>query len=269
LTVKITGTTRLHVIFGDPLHKARSPETFNAIFEERGVDAVLVPGEVDCVGFEEAVRGFQRLRNCDGIIITMPHKQAMCAFVDELLENGRLVGAINAARRLPGGRWQGDMFDGRGYVAALRNRGIDPKAKRVHLIGAGGVARAMAVALAQAGAASISLRDIDVRRARHLADTVNAAFPAVRATAVEEDEYDRDIIANATPLGMRENDELPCDPSRIAPSTVVTDVIPKPDITPFLAAARKRGCQVVTGRDMVEGQAGLMADFLDLKRVHR
>lgn len=262
--MKITGTTRLYVIFGDPLHKARSPETFNALFAARGVDAVMVPGEVDAAGFVAAVRGFQHLRNCDGIIITMPHKQAMCALVDELGDNGRLVGAINAARRLPDGRWRGDMFDGLGYVAALRGKGIDPRGKRVHLIGAGGVARAMAMALAQAGATHISLRDIDPVRADTLAADLRAAFPALRAEALARDDYDRDILANAAPLGMREGDPLPCDPAPISPRTVVTDVIPKPDITPFLAAAQERGCSVVTGRDMVEGQAGLIAHFLGL-----
>jgi shikimate dehydrogenase len=219
---------------------------------------------VDAAGFADAVRGFQRLRNCDGIIVTMPHKQAMCALVDELAENGRLAGAINAARRMPDGRWIGDMFDGRGYVAALRRRGVDPRGKRVHVIGAGGVARAMAMALAQAGVAAVTLRDVDARRAQSLADAVSAAFPSVQARALSEDDYDRDIIANATPLGMKEGDALPCDPARIAPSTLVTDVIPKPDITPFLAAAQRRGCQVMTGREMVEGQAGLIAEFLQL-----
>ena len=267
--MQITGTTRLYVIFGDPLHKARSPETFNALFAERGIDAVLVPGEVDAAGFAQAVTGFQRLRNCDGIVITMPHKQAMCALVDELQDNGRLVGAINVARRMPDGRWVGDMFDGRGYVAALRSHGIDPRGKRVHLIGAGGVARAMAMALAQAGVAAVSLRDVDAARAQSLADALSAAFPSVQAQAVQADAYDRDIIANATPLGMKEGDALPCDPAEIASSTVVTDVIPKPDITPFLAAARARGCRVVTGRDMVEGQAGLIAEFFGLKQPHR
>ena len=267
--MKITGTTRLYVIFGDPLHKARSPETFNAIFAERGIDAVLVPAEVDAAGFTEAVRGFQRVRNCDGIVITMPHKQAMCALVDELQDNGRLAGAINVARRMPDGRWVGDMFDGRGYVAALRAHGVEPRGKRVHLIGAGGVARAMAMALAQAGAAEITLRDVDAARARSLADALTVTFPKLFARAVQTDDYDRDVIANATPLGMKEGDALPCDPDRIAPSTVVTDVIPKPDITPFLAAARARGCKVVTGRDMVEGQAGLIAEFLGLAPAHR
>jgi shikimate dehydrogenase len=225
---------------------------------------VLVPAEVDAAGFDAAVAGFKSLRNCGGLIITMPHKHAMCAHVDELRDNGRLVGAINVARRLEDGRWVGDMFDGLGYVGGLRNRGIDPRAKRVHLIGAGGVARAMGMALAQAGIARLTLRDLDASRALDLARAVAAAFPGVETEAVTEDRYDVDILANATPLGLRDGDPLPCDPSRIAPRTVVTDVIPKPDITPLLAAAQARDCVVVTGREMVEGQAGLVAAFLGL-----
>jgi shikimate dehydrogenase len=262
--VTISGTTRLYAILGDPLARARTPERFNAIFAERGIDAVMVPAEVDAAGFDAAVAGFKNLRNCDGLIITMPHKHAMCAHVDELHDNGRLVGAINVARRLPDGRWIGDMFDGRGYLGGLKNRGIDPRGKRVHLIGAGGVARAMGMALAQAGVASLTLRDIDASRARELAESIHAAFPKVAADAVAEDRYDVDILANATPLGLRDGDPLPCDPARIAPRTIVTDVIPKPDITPLLAAAQARGCTVVTGREMVEGQAGLIAAFLGL-----
>ena len=258
----ITGITRLYAILGDPLHKARTPERFNALFAERGIDAVMVPAEVDAAGFDAAVAGFKRLRNCDGLIITMPHKHAMCRHVDELRENGKLVGAINAARRMPDGRWVGDMFDGRGYVGALRAHGIELEGKRVHMIGAGGVARAMAFALAQAGVAAISVRDLHRSRAVDLTHALTAAFPRVQGEALDADRYACDILANATPLGMRDGDPLPCDPERIAPATVVTDVIPKPEITPFLAAAKARGCVISTGRDMVEAQAELVAAFL-------
>ena len=261
----ITGTTRLYAILGDPLARVRSPERFNTLFAERGIDAVLVPAEVDAAGFDAAVAGFKRLRNCDGLIITMPHKHAMCKHVDELGDDGRLVGAINVARRTQDGRWVGDMFDGRGYVAALKHHGVAPAGKRVHLIGAGGVARAMAMAMAKEGILSLTLRDLDARRALDLARAVIGSFPKVKAEAVNEDRYDVDILANATPLGLRDGDPLPCDPSRIAARTVVTDVIPKPAITPLLTAAQARGCTVVTGADMVEGQAGLVADFLGLR----
>jgi len=261
----ITGTTRLYAILGDPLARVRSPERFNSLFAERDIDAVLVPAEVDAAGFDAAATGFKSLRNCDGLIITMPHKHAMCKHVDELRDNGRLVGAINVARRMDDGRWVGDMFDGLGYVAALKRHRVDLAGKRVHLIGAGGVARAMAMALAKEGVLSMTLRDLDARRALDLARAVTAAFPKFKAEAVNEDRYDVDILANATPLGLRDGDPLPCDPSRIAARTVVSDVIPKPAITPLLSAAQARGCTVVTGADMVEGQAGLVADFLGLR----
>jgi shikimate dehydrogenase len=86
----------------------------------------------------------------------------------------------------------------------------------------------------------------------------------VSARAVQQDAYACDIIANATPLGMQASDPMPCDPTAISPRTVVSDVIPKPEMTPFLIAARERGCQVVTGREMVEAQAALGAEFLGL-----
>ncbi len=260
----ITGTTRLFAILGDPLYKARTPERFNALFAERQIDAVMLPAEVDAAGFDAAVEGFKRLRNCDGLIITMPHKQAMCRHVDALEANGKLVGAINAARRMPDGRWVGDMFDGRGYVGALHAHGIELMSKSVHMIGAGGVARAMAFALAQAGVGQLTVRDLDRQRALDLTQALETQFPRLRCQALETDRYDCDILANATPLGLHDGDPLPCDVQRIERNTVVTDVIPKPEITPLLAAARGRGCAISTGRDMVEAQAELVAAFLGL-----
>jgi shikimate dehydrogenase len=258
----ITGTTRLYAILGDPLSKARTPEGMNALFAEHGIDAVMVPAEVDSAGFADAVAGFKRLRNCDGLVLTMPHKQAMCAYVDELRENGRRVGAINAARRMPDGRWVGDMFDGLGYVGALGRHGLDPAGKRVHMIGAGGVARAMAMALAQAGIAALTLRDQAADRATDLARAVSAAFPRVEARAVQGDAQRCDILVNATPLGMREGDSLPCDPAAVPSADIVSDVITKPEITPFLAAAQARGCKITSGKDMFEAQIRLLTAFL-------
>jgi shikimate dehydrogenase len=265
----ITGKSRLYAILGDPLANARSPEGINALFEERGLDGVLVPAEVDAAGFDAAVRGFKSLKNCYGLVLTMPHKQAVLPHVDVLRDNGRLIGAVNAIRRLEDGRWEGDMFDGLGYVGGLRARGIDPSGKHVHMMGAGGVARAMVLALANAGAASVTLRDIDGGKAQELARTAVSAFPNVDVRALVEDQFECDILANATPLGMRPDDPPACDPSRIDHRTIVTDVIPKPEMTPLLTAARARGCTIVTGREMFQAQVGMVAEFLGAKPRHR
>lgn len=258
----ITGTTRIFAILGDPLGKARTPEGMNAVFTEYGIDAVMVPAEVGPAGFATAVAGFKQLRNCDGLVLTMPHKQAMCAHVDELRDNGRRVGVINAARRLPDGRWVGDMFDGLGYVGALHRRGVDPAGKRVHMIGAGGVARAMAMALAEAGVAALTLRDLAAERAADLAAALRDAFPRLEVEVVDGDRQRCDILLNATPLGMREDDPLPCDPAATPSATVVSDVITKPEITPFLAAACSRGCTITSGKDMFEAQIRMVTAFL-------
>ncbi|MBM3526145.1 MAG: hypothetical protein FJX57_24605, partial [Alphaproteobacteria bacterium] len=134
----VTGTTRLFCILGDPVAAVRSPQFFNALFAERGIDAVFVAMHVQPAGLAHAIAGLRTVDNLDGIGITMPHKQPALALVDEVLPTGRRVGAINAIRRLPGGKLIGDMFDGKGCLLGMLWNGVDPARQRVLLIGAGG-----------------------------------------------------------------------------------------------------------------------------------
>ncbi len=257
----ITGATRLYVILGDPIAKVRSPETFNAAFDRHGIDAVMLPFETAPAGLAAAVAGLKGARNLDGLVFTMPHKAAAVALVDEVSEGGRLVGGINAARREPSGRWRGDMFDGAGFVGGMRRQGHDPRGRRAALIGAGGAGRAIAFALAAAGVAGLSVHDLDPAKAvQHAADLLRAhpALPA-RAGAPRPGEFD--LLVNATPAGMQAGDPLPWPVDELRPGAIVGDDTTKPELTPFLAAARERGCAVLTGRDMVEGQLAALFRF--------
>jgi shikimate dehydrogenase len=254
----ISGATRLYVLLGDPLDKARSPEYYNALFDVRGIDAVLVPMEVAPAGFDALVRALKTLRNLDGLIVTMPHKQAVLAHLDRLGEAARRVGAANVVRREADGGWFGDMYDGPGFVGGLRARGIEPAGRRTYMLGCGGVARAIALALAEAGVARLQLHDLDAKRAAALVEALRAQYPRLAcaaAGAAEPAEFD--LVINATPLGMRPGDAMPFDVSRLTPATAVADVTTKPEITPLLAAARERGCPFATGRDMFEAQTAL------------
>jgi shikimate dehydrogenase len=255
----ITGKTRVYALLGDPLAKARTPEYFNGLFAARGIDAMMVPLEVPAAALQPVFDGLRTARNLDGLIVTMPHKVGICALVDELLPNGRNVGAINAARRTPDGRWLGDMFDGRGYTGALEKRGIDPKGKRVHMIGAGGVARAMAFALVDRGIAGLSVTDVNKAQAETFLKDLQkrAGFKS----EITDDAADADIVINATPLGMKEGDPHPYDVAKVKKGALVSDVTTKPEITPFLAAAQARGHAVTTGKDMFDAQVELLARF--------
>lgn len=257
----IRGTTRLYAILGDPIGKVRSPEHFNALMASRGVDAVLVPAEVAPADLAATVEGLKRVRNLAGFILTMPHKAPMTRLVDTVLESGRRVGAVNVVRREADGRWVGDMFDGKGFIAGMRRAGQEPAGRRVLQLGAGAVGCAIAFALAEAGVAALAIHDVAPGRAEALVGRLAAAYPRLELRAGLIDPATCGLLLNATPVGMQETDPLPIDVSALPPQTVVADVITKPEMTPFLTAARDCGCAVLTGRDMFEGQGELIATF--------
>jgi shikimate dehydrogenase len=257
----ISGATRLYVILGDPIAKVRSPEAFNRGFERHGIDAVLLPLECAPEDLAATVDGLKRARNLDGLIFTMPHKAAALALVDEASETARRVGAINIARRDVAGRWRGDMFDGRGFVRGLERKGLAARGRRAALLGAGGAGRAIAFALAEAGVASLSVHDLDAAKSGALAADLERAHPALEVRAGQARAGEFDLLVNATPTGMKPDDPLPWPVDRLGPEAIVGDVTTKPEVTPFLAAARARGCATVGGRDMVEGQLGELFRF--------
>ena len=259
----ITGAARVFAILGDPVHVVRSPAMWNAEFARLGLDAVFVPLEVPAADFAAAWAGLSRIRNLDGVVLTMPHKQAVVPWLAALGPMARLTGVANTLRRPPGG-WEGDMFDGEGFVAGLRAAGHDPAGLRVLQLGCGGAGRAIAFALARAGAAALDLSDAAPGRAGALAAEVAVAFPACEARVALPDPAGHALLVNATPLGLRPGDPLPFDPGRLSALQVVADVIPNPEITPLLDAARGKGCDVVTGRAMFEGQAKLAAAYLGI-----
>ena len=260
---RITGAARVFAILGDPIHVVRSPAFWNAAFARLGLDAVLVPLEIPAADFATAFAGLTRIRNLDGIILTMPHKQAVLPLLDGLTEGARLTGTVNTIRRRAAGGWEGAMFDGEGFVAGLRQHGHDPAGRRVQQYGCGGAGRAIAFALAGAGVASLALVDPAPGRAAALAAELAAAFPGL-ATGGTGPLAAQDILVNATPLGLRPGDAMAFDPAGLRPGQLVADVIPNPERTPLLDAAARLGCDTVSGRAMFEGQARLAAAWLGL-----
>lgn len=258
----LDGSTQLYGIVGDPIAAVRSPEVFNAMFARDGINAVLVPLHVAHGDIATAWAGLRSIRNLQGLIVTMPHKASVAPLLDELGDTARIVGAVNAARRGADGRWSGDMFDGIGFVDGLRAEGHEPRGWRVGLWGVGGAGSAIAVALAQAGVATLSVFDQDAARRDDLCRRLRAHFPALRIATQATAGEGFDAVVNATPLGMKRTDALAFDPAALPRETLVVDVITKPEITPLLERAMATGHRVHSGRHMHLGQARRAAAFL-------
>jgi len=246
---------------GDPLTTAKSPELLNRLFIEQRADAVCVPFQVEADGLLAFVTGARVMKNLAGVLVTMPHKQRMMAFVDDLHPTARQVGALNVIRCDENGRWVGAIFDGLGCVLGMQWEGNHPANKSVLLIGAGGAGRAIAFAVGSAGARSLAIFDVDQGRAENLAESVAAATGCPTRVGAP-DPHGHEIVINATPLGMKADDPMPVDANRLEPGTIVVDIVNSPDPTALCRAARARGCRTQGGRPMHEGQAVHALRFL-------
>ena len=257
----VSGSTRLYGLVGDPLKSAKSPELLNRLFTEQGADAVCVPFVISANDLPAFVAGARATRNLSGVLVTMPHKQRMLDYVDELHPTALQVGAVNVIRCHDDGRWAGAMFDGLGCVLGMQWEGHDPANKTVLLVGAGGAGRAIAFAVASAGARTLTIFDVDERRAEDLARSIPAATGCATA-AGPADPQGVDIVINATALGMNAGDALPVDPQRLDPASLVVDIVNAPEPTPLCRAAQRRGCHTQDGRPMHQGQAVHALRFL-------
>lgn len=257
----IGGATQILCLIGDPISSVRSPALFNTLFEASNTDAVCIPLRVSTENLGAFWSGFRTIGNIAGLLVTMPHKRLMAAYVDDLDPTSQQVGAINVARREANGRWRGAIFDGWGCVLGMLWEGNDPTGKRILLVGCGGAGSAIAFALAQMNPERLAIYDLNNAAAERVAGGVSAAFPQCPVTVSEPDPSGFDIVINATPLGMAAGDPFPVDADRLAPGMAVIDVVTKPDPTAFSLAAQQRGCRTQSGKAMHEGQAVYAAAF--------
>jgi shikimate dehydrogenase len=260
----LSGRTKLIAHLGHPTESFKAPLIYNPWFEHVGADVVVVPMGVkagDLAGFFRPLFG---LSNILGALITMPHKVEVVGLLDEVSTAVKVAGSCNAVRVAADGRLVGDMFDGEGFVRGVRRKGRDLVGARALVVGAGGVGSAIAASLAGAGVEALGLHDTRSAVVEELAARLATHHPALGVVTGSADPDGYDIVVNATPLGMSDGDPLPLDVTRIAPTALVGEVVMKETFTPFLRAARARGCEVQVGTDMLFEMIPAYLEFFGL-----
>jgi shikimate dehydrogenase len=261
----VTGTTAVVGIIGNPIVQVKSPGAMNQYFSDHGLNTVLVPIEIapDAVaGFIEMVR---RWTNCKGIIVTVPYKQVVAPLLDGLTPRAARFSTVNVFRRDVDGTLTGEMLDGVGFIAAAAAHGVDPAGKRAAVVGAGGVACAIANSLCEHGISYLAIQDLDAAKQDSLIGKLRSAFPATEVVAGVTTTANLDILVNGTPVGMNGDPRLPLPDLVLAGLTgrcFVADVVTAPTMTPFLTLAAQRGCTIQTGLEMTETQLEQLAAFM-------
>jgi shikimate dehydrogenase len=257
----ISGKTTLIAHLGYPTYAFKSPMIYNPWFEKNDIDAVVVPMGVKAEEYPEFFRLLFKLTNIRGALVTMPHKVTTIDLVDELTPTARVAGAANAVLLREDGSLVGDQFDGTGFVRGVLRKGFDLEGKRALVVGNGGVGSPIAASLAAAGVAAMGLFDPNSAASESLGERLLAAYPTLEIVTGSKDPEGYDIVVNATPLGMKDDDPLPMDVERIAPTTFVGEVVMKQEVTPFLQAALDKGCPVQVGKDMLFEQIPAYLEF--------
>lgn len=253
-------STRVAGVMGDPVRHSLSPVLHNAAFAALGLDWVYVAFPVPAGAAAAALAGARAL-GLAGLSVTMPHKAAAAAAVDRLTPVASRLQSVNTVSRV-GDDLVGDSTDGAGFLDAMAlDQGWSPAGRRCVVLGTGGAARAVCLALAGAGAAEVAVLG---RRAEAVADIRALCGGSGRAATVDDVEG-ADLVVNATPVGMlitsldgrTVGDELPfaLDPGRLGPHQLVVDLVYRPAVTPLITAARARGARAVNGLGMLIHQA--------------
>ena len=258
--MKIDGYTRLAAVVANPIKHSISPFIHNTAFEATSTNGVYLAWEVEGTDLAETVANIRRYQMF-GINLSMPYKEQVIPYLDQLSEEARLIGAVNTVVNREG-TLIGYNTDGKGFFKSLPSFKIS--GKRMVLLGAGGAAKAI---LAQAILDGVSQVSVFVRSAsmgktkpyleklQHETGFRVDLFALEDAQELQENIRKADLLVNATSVGMDEV-SLPIPTSIVLPEKLlVADVIYQPFETPFLKWARSQGNHAVNGLGMLLYQA--------------
>jgi shikimate dehydrogenase len=248
----VSGRTELAGVIGNPIRHSLSPVIFNAAFAAAGLDWVFVAFEVGEEDVAAALAGARAL-GIRGLSVTMPLKSTVVGLVDEASPTASRLGAVNSVRLSE--TVAGDNTDGDGLLDALRvEAGWEARGRRCAVLGAGGAARAVVLALARAGAADV----VVINRSEPSALVAAGLADDVGRVGDPSDVRDAEIVINATSVGMAGTATAaasPLDPALIHDGLVVVDLVYHPLQTLLLNAASARGAVTVGGLGMLVHQA--------------
>ena len=285
----ISGTTRIFGVIADPISHVQAPAVFNPLFIKNQLDAVMVPIHIRPSDLSQVLPALARLPNMGGVAVTIPHKMAAAGLCQTLGVAAEATSAVNAIRFADDGNMHGDNFDGAGFVAGLmgEGRGHALAGKHVLLLGAGGAARGIALALAEFAnknthgdsptttptktkpIASLHIANRSRERGEALVTLINQHYPALPVVASGLNVNDQDkskfgLIINATSLGLKDTDPLPMSLKGVAKSCIIADIIMQPETTPWLTHAHTLALTTHEGKFMLAYQRDLIGKFLGI-----
>lgn len=251
-------------VIGDPIAQSMSPTMHEAWLQQNEVDASYIPIHVPRGTIEEAVRSLKTL-GCSGWNVTVPHKEAIIPYLDEIDPLAEAMQAVNTVV-VKEGRLHGYNTDGVGFVASLRETFPEVEADaEILIVGAGGAAKGISYALCRDGFRNMTIANRTYETAEQLSDQLNAS--AMTLSEAEQQLAQFDIIVQTTSVGMAHSQAgSPLDVSRLKRGTIVADIIYNPLQTELMKQAKALGGKTMNGIGMFVHQGAIaFQHWLDIQ----
>jgi shikimate dehydrogenase len=244
--------TKTYCIIGDPIHHSLSPEMQNAAFAAKGLNCTFIAFRVPEAELKESIESLRSI-NIAGFNVTTPHKTQVIRYLDELESTAKKAAAVNTVNNIEG-IFRGYNTDVYGFIEPLRKRQVDFQDMHVLLLGSGGAARAVVVALAeQNGIAKLVIANRDMQRANELSNLgvgLGMKCEVIPLDRAQDSSPSCDLIVNATTLGMN-NESSVIDYEHIQKGSIVYDIVYRPLVTDLIENAKYAQASIVYGYEML------------------
>ncbi|WP_297452975.1 shikimate dehydrogenase [Persephonella sp.] len=252
--VLVDGETEVYGIIGYPVRHSKSPQFQTAAFQALGINAVYLPFQVRPEDLQKAINGIKAL-SIKGINVTVPHKEEVIKYLDEISEEVEYIGACNTIKNIDG-YLQGFNTDAYGFIEGLKELTPDFADKEFLVIGAGGASRAVVYGLIKSGVQKIILANRTVKKAEEIVSDfkklnrfIEEIIEVIPLNQIENHLKEVDIIVNTTSIGLKDEDPPLFDYSKIEKRHIIVDIIYKK--TKLLQAAEEKGCLYQDGLPML------------------
>lgn len=260
--MEIAGHTKVVGVIGDPVEHSCSPQMHNAAFRELGMDYVYVPFRVKAEHLKAAVEGFKAL-NIVGINVTLPHKKGVLPLMDRVSKEVELIGAMNTMI-FKDGKVEGHNTDARGFIASLREEGLnDIKGMNVVVLGAGGGAQAVVVGLALEEVKRVIIVNRTKDKAIELAeDMAKKTGFDIKGLSLDDKllpNYldESQLLISTITAGMDTSIPLVINTDWFHDGLTVCDIVYTPPVTNLLKAANEKGLKTIGGMGMLVHQGAI------------
>lgn len=261
---RIKASTGLIALLGKPVKHSKSPYMHNGSFEILNLDFAYVAFEIENHKIEKSIEAMRTL-NARGFNITMPYKEEVIRFLDEIDEGAKLIGSVNTVLN-HNGKLIGYNTDGQGFVKSLEEKHVKFTDEKIVIIGSGGAARAIAIQLALDSVREIVIANRTIEKAEIITNIINKNIGKVKARSIilnekflKQELKDAKILINTTSIGMDDtiDKSLIRDTDTLHKDLFVADIIYNPPRTKLLSQAQKIGCKTMNGLNMLVYQGAL------------